>query len=161
MASDFEQLIDEEIRQLQAVKDEEIQQLQALKKMASKPRMVALMREIVVCANGTAVAPQQPPPPAPSPAGQKIISHGDLPVHKSAPNGLTAAVLAAVRSFDGRFRVHDVERKMLDAGFPFVAKDRRVAISGVLERMVKDTHTAKLVHKGKGGKPNVYEYTGD
>ena len=80
----------------------------------------------------------------------------------SAPNGLSAAAGVAVRSTkEAKFTILDIRKRMEASGFRFVAKDPRVAISAVVIKLIRKQKTVKLVHKGRGGKPNIYEYVRD
>jgi hypothetical protein len=127
--------------------DAEIEQLLALKQMLRNPRMFERIRQFVLPPHGTF------PEVGPDNNGASA---------SSAPNGLSAAAGLAVRSTKGaKFTILDIRKRMEASGFRFVAKDPRVAISAVVIKLIRKQKTVKLVHKGRGGKPNIYEYVGD
>ncbi|MGD0301220.1 MAG: hypothetical protein ABSE86_29435 [Bryobacteraceae bacterium] len=149
MENDAEQLIDEEIR----AHHEEIEQLKVLKKMSKNPKLAALMRKIgdAATANGNGVhkpstdsAPRNPPP-----------------ADKRSRNGLTDAVTKAVGQFGNqRFVIHDVVKKVEASGFKFVAKDHRIAVSAVLDKLLK-RGVIYIAEKRVGNAPHLYEYLGE
>jgi hypothetical protein len=151
MASNIEQLIDEKIR----ARNEEIQQLAELKKMAKNPELAELMRQI-----GSAAADNGNGTPKPSVGtARKDVVVG--PSDKRSRNGLTDAVTKAVAEFGTyRFIIHDVVRRVENSGFHFVAKNHRIAVSSVLEKLLA-RGIIKLAQKRVGNAPHVYEYLGE
>lgn len=131
--------------------EDEIKQLRELEKMAENPRMVELMRRLVFnSSNGTSAnAPSQP---------QGAVKPPAKPVTKFASNGLSMAVLDAVRArTSGPFTVYDIVGDLSGSGFQFVAKTPRVAVHSVIERLLKKG-VLTLVDRGHGNNPHKYHY---
>lgn len=152
MAIDYDGIIDAKLQSL----DEQKKRLLALKDMAKDPTMIELMKQIVGGLNGAA------PRPEPSVSASAARSPGAIKSNPTAPNGLAEAVLRAAQAMRGKsFTARDLEQRMLEAGYVFVAKDHRVAISGVIKKATGDENALiKIVKVGKGGEPSQYEYIG-
>ena len=143
-----EEIIDAKIRELEAEK----QQLAEFKRLAKNPRMVELMRD-VVGAMGNGVSAHSPTVP-PQLKLRPITAE-----RKSAPNGLTTAVMEAAKVLRTGFSNVDIVDHLNKIGFSFVSANPRVAVSAPLERML-DKGVLKLVRHGTGNQPNLYDYIG-
>lgn len=144
-----EEIIDAKIQELEAEK----QELAELKRLAKNPRMVELMRHVVGATSNGAVPHQPVSPPRPPQQGTRHTQW------KSAPNGLSIAVLEAAKILKTGFSNADVVNHLNKIEFPFVSANPRVAVSAPLERLV-DKEVLKLVRRGTGNLPNLYDYIG-
>jgi hypothetical protein len=137
--------------ELQKARDHQ-QKLEQLKKLAADPEMFRLMKQLVAKVNGAARVEGNArieKSPKESPTTEHAI--------KSVPNGLTDEVTKIVQGFGThRFSVSDIKTRLDQVGFELRAKEPRTALGSVMERL-RTRGVVKLVTKGKGGSPNVYE----
>ena len=140
--------------------DAEIQQLVELKRMAKNPRMVELMRQLVVGSpNGVQSAAATPAAdvPARRASGTKA---SDTTTNSTAPNGLSSAVLQAARTLRTGFSTAGIVEHLNKTGFQFISKSPKVAVAAPLERMLKKK-LLRMSHKGTGNQPHLYDYIGE
>jgi len=78
------------------------------------------------------------------------------PKHKFS-GGLSAAIVALRSELTKQFSAPEVQRRLEEHSFQFNSGDHRSAVRDALFRLV-DTKQIKLVVKGKGGQPSVFEW---
>lgn len=78
------------------------------------------------------------------------------PIGFKSGNGIREAVLSL--ALPARFTSDDVLKALLVAGFKFSGTDQKGAVRDALYQLSKgDEAQLKIVQKGVGGKPNIYE----
>jgi hypothetical protein len=137
--------------------DAEIQQLVEFKRMARNPRMVELMRQLVVGSPNGDPSGEAPAVLQAQLRKSPATKTGDS---TTAPNGLSAAVLEAARTLRTGFSSAAIVEHLNETGFQFVSKSPKVAVSAPLERMLKNK-LLRVSHRGTGNQPHLYDYIGD
>jgi len=136
--------------------DEEIQQLQRLKELAAQPRILELMRRIVeesdsqtngaASKNGHKSEYVAPRPKKRSKAPKQQVAYG----------ALTDKTREVVAEFEKQsYTVPDVVEKMIASGFRFKAKNPRMAVHGVLAKLIEEGSVTRH-STGSGRTPSEY-----
>lgn len=129
--------------------NDQIHILQDLKRVASNPDGLRLMRQIVKAAESAQPDSRNDREPD---SDEDDEQNGQAPI-----TALTPAVLETLKTFGkSQFTVHDVVERMQSTGFKFAAKNPRVAVSSILQKLVENGQL-RIVRHGTGGRPHAYE----
>jgi hypothetical protein len=123
--------------------DEQIQRLQELRRIVADPAMASLLDQLMASKNGRSNLP-----------------HADKQGERKAKKKGTfvSKIDETCKSFGSeRFTIGDVIRKFENAGNTFNAKDKSVAVYSAMKRL-EGRGMLKVVVKGAGAKPSLYEY---
>jgi len=112
------------------------------------------MREIVL-ASSNGVSPSTPAL-AHVPPTKKVKPAAKPNSNKWAANGLSEAVLVAARARK-TFTIPRIVEDMKATGFQFVAKNPRVAVHKVIEKLA-EKGAVRIAEHGTGNTPHTYEY---
>lgn len=120
--------------------DEQIQRLQELRKIVADPVMAGLLNQLIGSKNG----------------------HATLSPHREGKAKKKGTFINKIdetcKSFGSvRFVIRDVIEAFENAGNTFNAKDKSVAVYSAMKRL-ENRGVLKLVEKGIGAKPSLYEY---
>ena len=129
--------------------DEHLRDVQELKRLAQKPEILALMKQMLKPSWDASI-------PTESRAEQQVLE----PITKQerrSYGGLLKATEEACRSFGSEtYLVKDVVSRMLERRYEFMSKRKDVAVNGALKTLVGNDAVV-IVEQGIGSNPTKYK----
>ena len=122
-----------------------MERLARLKEFLADPETAGLLREIIEGAIKE--------------RSKVIPTHEILPSNIVRRGSVIAAAYRATVTFPSTFTATDIQKRMMELGFRFTAAHPIIAVNSAMRKLT-ERRAIRIVRKGSGRRPNLYENIG-